>query len=185
MPRVPPFRFLLALCAPLICVDVGCSSGDLRLAPSGTGGDLGAAPAPANGDAGSAGASSEPLPPPECVEPRCETVECEGDPDCRNECRRQLAACANSCTNDQLCPTTAPFCDMDLAVCTRCVRNEHCLLLYRGKRSVCSDGLCLPCQASSECPEGVTCTSGRCGDCVFDSDCIGGQVCRNYACETP
>lgn len=165
----------------LICAPVGCASGDLRLLPEASGG----APTtePPEGSGGAAGATT--LPPPDCVSAECETTECNQDPACRNECRKQLAACASACQVDEECPTKTPFCHPELALCTRCARNEHCVLLYRGARSVCSDGMCLPCQAASDCPSGVACDRGRCGDCVFDEDCNGNYVCRDYRCATP
>lgn len=174
----------LAVSTMAFCALLGCSSGDLHLLPGQSSG--GASDSP--GTAGAAGANDPgkaPLPPPDCVSPECETIACSADPACRNECRAELAACAASCTQDEHCSTKAPFCDLQLALCTRCTRDEHCLLLYRGARSVCSDGLCLPCQASTECPDGVECQGGRCGDCVFDEDCSGDQICRGYTCQAP
>lgn len=177
-----PGRFLAALG---LAAHVGCAPGELHLLPgSDANGGAGGALPPTASLGGSSGAPMLPeLPPPNCVSPHCETLECEADPACRKDCREQQAACALSCTSDESCSTQAPFCHPDLGFCTRCTRHEHCLLLYRGARSVCSDGMCLPCAATSQCPAGVTCEGGRCGDCVFDEDCNGNRRCIDYRCQ--
>lgn len=182
-------RWLAALAAATFVAYVGCSAGELHLLPGSEAvGGAGGAFTPDTGQAGSAGALLAPeplpeLPPPDCVSPECETLECNADPACRNDCRAQHAACALTCASDDECSTKEPFCHPGLGFCTRCTRDEHCLLLYRGARSVCSDGVCLPCAATSECPPGVMCQGGRCGDCVFDEDCAGNQLCVDYRCQ--
>lgn len=173
------------------CAFVGCSSGEIRLLPGaaesnsgGSGGSLGVETGGApEGGAPPHTAGTSSLPPLECLDARCETLDCINDVECREECAAQLLSCATGCANENECPANAPFCDPELDRCVRCTQNTHCLLLYKGLRSVCTDGLCLPCQANSECPDGLECRGGACGDCSVDEDCGNNERCVDLRCQ--